>query len=506
MRPFRIACLILFLGAAVASCAEPVPQFVAEFWETAHLDGVKIGTTHTTVHAVERDGGKVNRTAFSFDLALRRGNALLKLRIEEGCDETADGKVIAVSMKQIPGQGPALVLNGALDDGRMHVQIDGGRIDRRLRWSDEIVGLYRRDRLFADKKPKPGDRFAFPAFDPEVNAVVTYRAVVKGTEEINLPAGRKSLQRVDLVPDRLEGPGFSVQRPTQVVWLDDAFVPVRRQIEMDGLGSVILTRSTREAATAPSGEPPDRLTDINSRNIVPLNRAIPRVHSTRAVVYRVTLRDDPDPATAFVSDAHQEVKSVRGQSFELHVHPVRPTTPGKTEAPGAEFLASSHFIDSDAAAVRDAARLAAAGERDPWRKALRIERWVKANMRPDNTVSFVPASQVARDLRGDCRQYALLTAALCRAEGIPARTALGLVYVDKPGQRSSLGFHMWAEVWIDGRWLGIDGTLGLGGVGAGHVKITDHSWHDTPSQTPLLPASRVLGKMTIEVLSVESGD
>jgi transglutaminase-like putative cysteine protease len=312
------------------------------------------------------------------------------------------------------------------------------------------------------------------------------------------------LLRVELVPDKLEGPGFSVQRPTQVVWLDESFVPVRRQIEMDGLGSVILTRCTRETALAPSGESPARLTDINSRNFVPLNRPIPRVHSTRAVVYRVTLRDDADPATAFVSDAHQEVKNVRGPSFELHVHPVRPTAPARTEAPGPEFLASCHFIDSDAAAVRDAARLAAGGERDPWRKALRIERWVKANMRPDNTVPFVPASQVARDLRGDCRQYALLTAALCRAEGIPARTALGLVYVEKTGQRPSLGFHMWAEVCVDGRWLGIDGTLGLGGVGAGHVKIADHSWHDTPSQTPLLPASRVLGKMTVEVLRVDA--
>jgi hypothetical protein len=59
---------------------------------------------------------------------------------------------------------------------------------------------------------------------------------------------------------------------------------------------------------------------------------------------------------------------------------------------------------------------------------------------------------------------------------------------------------MWAEVLIDGRWLGIDSTLGKGGVSATHVKVTQHSWHETQSLTPLLPVSGVAGKMKAEVL------
>jgi transglutaminase/protease-like cytokinesis protein 3 len=123
-------------------------------------------------------------------------------------------------------------------------------------------------------------------------------------------------------------------------------------------------------------------------------------------------------------------------------------------------------------------------------------------MRVDNAAALAPASQVARELRGDCRQYALLTTALCRAAGLPARTALGLVYVEKSG-RPYLGLHMWTEVWVDGQWRGLDACLGPGGVGVGHVKVSDHSWHDVQSQTPLLPVARVLGKMTAEVVSVE---
>jgi hypothetical protein len=64
---------------------------------------------------------------------------------------------------------------------------------------------------------------------------------------------------------------------------------------------------------------------------------------------------------------------------------------------------------------------------------------------------------------------------------------------------------MWTEVCIGGRWIGLDGTLGQGGVDACHVKISDHSWAATRSLTPLLPADRVLGKMRAEVVSVDGG-
>lgn len=168
-----------------------------------------------------------------------------------------------------------------------------------------------------------------------------------------------------------------------------------------------------------------------------------------------------------------------------------------------EYLESCHFINSADARVKELARRAVGEETDVWAKARRIERWVKQNMRVDNAVPLEPASEAARQLRGDCRQYALLTAALCRAADIPARTAIGLLYVDK-GRRPLMGFHMWTEVWIEGQWLGLDATLGLGGVSAAHLKISDHSWHDTPSLTPLLPASRVLGKMTIRVIRSDS--
>ena len=221
-------------------------------------------------------------------------------------------------------------------------------------------------------------------------------------------------------------------------------------------------------------------------------------------MYKITLRDDADPGTALVQDEHQEIRSLRDNTFELHVHP----TGGRTRIrdnpePGAEYLASNYYIDSADGYVVKKARDAVGDVVDPWVKCQRIERWVKDHMTVDSRAPLVPAGKVAFNPRGDCRHYAFLTTAMCRSQKIPARTAIGLIYMDRGTQPPALGFHMWTEVWINGQWRGLDATLGLGAVSAAHLKITHHSWNDTRSLTPLLPVTRVLGKLRVEVIQAD---
>ncbi len=500
-RRFGWCATLLMLGATTVVAEAPRPaesadKIVEEIWEAARLDGVKVGSVHTTVTAVQGDAKRL-RVNVELELSFRRHNATMRLRMEHGDEETTDGAVVGVFMKQTQEQGRTLVLSGTLEDGKMHVQIDGGRIDRRLRWGDEVVGVYRLEHFFQKHKPKAGDRFSFPFYQPTLNAVVPMQVMVKGADAESGETG--PLLRVELRPDKIEGSGLSVQLPAEVWWLDADFTPVRRQMELEGLGTILLTRTTRDVATAAGA---GRLPDLNQKNLIPLNRTIPHPHATRAAVYRVTLRDDPAPETAFARDGHQDVANVKSGVFELRVHPVRPGYAKDATPAAAEYLESCHFIDSDGARVKELAHRAVGTETDPWKQAVHIERWVKQNMRPDDGAALAPAGQTARDLRGDCRAYALLTAALCRAEGVPSRTAVGLIYVEK-ASKPYFGFHMWTEVFVGGRWLGLDGTLGLGGVGADHLKIADHSWHDVESLTPLLPVRRILGKTTIEVVSVE---
>src|SRR5262249_47532096 len=138
-----------------------------------------------------------------------------------------------------------------------------------------------------------------------------------------------------------------------------------------------------------------------------------------------------------------------------------------------EFLESSTFINCTDPKVKERAERAVGKETDPWKKAQLIEGWVHANMRLNNATPFTTAGQIARDLEGDCRQHAMLTAAMCRAAGVPARTAVGLIFVNDRQRGPTMAFHMWTEVWVKGQWLALDAIWGLGSVAADHIKIAD---------------------------------
>jgi transglutaminase-like putative cysteine protease len=263
-----------------------------------------------------------------------------------------------------------------------------------------------------------------------------------------------------------------------------------------------MVRTTKTNALSPGAVA--QLTDIGLTQLVKLKQPIAKPYQTTSAVYRVQIDDDADPATAFAQDGRQQVKKVQGKTFELHVQGGAGAPPNNppAKAPGAEYTESSYFITSADKTVRDLARQAVGGDTDPWRKALRIERWVHDHMTSTNDQALATADHVAKTLQGDCTEYAMLTAAMCRAEGVPSRTAVGLIYADVKGQ-PAFAFHMWTEVWVRGQWVPIDATLGLGRVGATHLKISDQSWHEARDMTPLFPVVRVLGRVRLEVLSVQ---
>jgi hypothetical protein len=505
MRIFCGGMIFTLLGIA-SVCRAEESKLIEESWETVSLGGQRIGSFHTTIHRAGKGASAHIEAACQLDITIRRRGAAMRVRMEQGTVETPDGKVLRVSMKQQHPGGRQLWLIGVVDEDVLKVGVDkgdGSKTVRRTPWPDGVVGIFQLEHLFELRKPKVGDRFTIKRYEPIYNSVLTIQVAALRRETVSLPGGPRQLLRLEMTPDKLEGPGLTV-RPTKVIWwLDGSFTPARRQFELEGLGAVTLTKTNKGLATAPVTATVRG--DIGLQSLLPLNRTLPNAQSLKSVLYRVTARVE-DPANALVSDSHQEVRKPKGNVFELVVHPVRPDEEAGAEPkPAADFLASTHYIDSDDARLKELAEKAAGPATDPWKKALRLEKWVHNNMRVDNVAPMVRASAVARTLRGDCRHYALLTAALCRAEGIPSRTAMGLVYVER-SRKPYLGFHMWTEVWVNGRWLGLDATLGKGGVGAGHVKICDHSWQDAKSLTPLLPVSRVMGKLGIQIIRTESGE
>ena len=91
-------------------------------------------------------------------------------------------------------------------------------------------------------------------------------------------------------------------------------------------------------------------------------------------------------------------------------------------------------------------------------------------------------------------------AALCRARQIPTRVAIGLVHVPRPGN-PEMAYHMWNEVWIKDHWYPLDATLGKGGIGAGHLKLTDSSLAGASAFSVLLPVTQVVRRLRVKIVS-----
>jgi hypothetical protein len=492
---------------------------VLDIWEAAYLPSGKTGYFHISVVEKELEEGKRLRSTFEMNLTLKRFKDTISLRAETGMDETPEGKITGVFMRHYLGKQQQLAITGQVVDkvnkeGRVvgkevSLSMAGkGTMKWTAPWNDKAISLYRQRLLFQERKAKPGDTFEYLSFEPSINLVVKNRVKVHDYEEVSFPGSKKKrkLLKVEIKPDEIripkaDGKEDRFQGPTLFAWLDQDLLPIRSQMEMPGLGKIVSYRTTKEEALKPGAA----RTDMGLSQMVRLNKRLARPLDLTKVVFRITIKGEKDAASAFARDERQVIRNARGKTFEMVVSPSQ--GPAKKEQQveemvSEEFSKSSYFINCDDTKVKQLARKAVGKEKDTWKKVLRIERWVKNNMKWSFGEELATADHVARTLEGDCTEHAMLAAAMCRAVGVPSRTAVGMVYANSP-RGPAMGFHMWTEVWVNEQWVPIDATLGRGGVGATHIKISDQSWHEVRTLVPLLPFIRVVGKVKMEIVSAE---
>jgi transglutaminase-like putative cysteine protease len=508
-----IAVLLLLPAPARAQeAADKKP--LLETWQAAYFEGLKVGHLHTLARQTGMGDGLRIHTKRTMELVIKRYGSVLPVSIEQTSVETADGKVLALGLTQQLGMSPKMSYTGEVEGGNLLLKTSGDDAVRKLPFDTGSLGLYAQEVLFRTKKVKPGDKLSATSYEILLGGPLTIRAVVKGMEKVDELIAKKddkgtativrepvNLLRVETTTDPVTIGGAEVKLPGKTVWLDGRLLPAREQFDMPGLGTITLYTTTKDAALK-EGVAPERLPDFGLNINIPVRQTLEEPYKTTEAVYKVTLKEKLDKV--FAEDDRQKVRAATDKGLELVVQArTRPGTDDTAAPPGKEYLESNVFIDSDDAAIKALAKSIAGKLDDPWKKALAIERWVHENMKVSSAVGFPSASRIARDLEGDCRQHALLMAALCRAAGVPARTAIGLIYVREVGRSPYFGFHMWGEVWVRGKWVALDAVLGQGSVGATHLKMADHSWGKTATLAPLLPVSQALGKLRIDVVSAK---
>lgn len=478
---------------AQPEASEAEEQLLSEAWHVVHIEGHKIGYLHETTRETEIDGEKLLVLVSEQKVTIRRSGQTVGQYLKVTSFEKPNGRVVGFETDMVSGAS-VISFSGRYRGGKMEIETAtaGKTVKSSIAWDPNWGGPFA-DQLSLERRPmKPGEKRTLRALMAGMTDVGEIELKAIGKESTELLDGERELLRIETV-SRVKDtviPG--------IVWATDDGDVVKMWADT-GLETEIY-RTTKEVAL----RAPDKEFDLGARTMVKIARPIEMPHNTKRIVYRASLKRG-DPSKAFANSPTQLVKRIDDHTAEITVRALRPDS-----APAADGFATpatptdadklpNNLIQSDDEAI--VAMADAADETDAWRIASVLESRVGKFITHSNDVQAIAsATDVIRSRQGDCTEHAVLLAALCRARGIPTRVSTGLVYVSR---QQSFGYHMWNEVWIDGQWIPMDATLGRGGIGAAHIKVSDSDLSSASPVSALLPVIEVIGQLELEIVSVE---
>jgi transglutaminase-like putative cysteine protease len=154
-----------------------------------------------------------------------------------------------------------------------------------------------------------------------------------------------------------------------------------------------------------------------------------------------------------------------------------------------KWLKPGMAIQSDNPKIVELAKKLRGAMTDPCAIVTEFNHYVYSHLQKRNTAVFSNALETLNAGYGDCGEHAVLLTALLRAAGVPARVALGLLYVDS---RKQYLYHAQVLAYA-GEWLLADPTWDEFPASGRFVPLIID---DSGAQAMLL--SRLIGRIKIE--------
>jgi hypothetical protein len=478
---------------------EPHGGALVEQWWSEHRMGEgKIGHQHVEVRRVDRGDQHETRVVVTDSVELLRYGQWIRQTLISVDAFAADGKLLGFAYRLDADEG-------APEQFEARVEADGETLrwqrktgesvqQKSSAWKASRGGLMSVMWSLRREPMRPGETREILGFVALMDQPLAYRLRAGDAEFVNVDGNEMSLVPVHVemqaggrgerITHWIDGQGNIWKTVSNVLrqstWRADEQVAKRA----NDLDQVDLGLGTKIAFDAGDGDLPggDRY----------------------AYVVRCQAQD---PATLFLNSSYQRVESLDERTAKITVWGkgggARGESTGRaisgrsSEGVEAADRQPSGWIESDSAEVLAMAEVATSGARSDREVALALEGYVHTTLRQvDFSQLFSTAREAAVRKQGDCSEHAVLLAALCRARGIPARVAVGLVY--SPEDQGFL-FHMWNEVWVDDRWYPLDATLGRGGTEADRLLMVQSSFADGSAYRFLSPVVQALSDVSFVV-------
>ncbi|HET8647084.1 MAG TPA: transglutaminase domain-containing protein [Vicinamibacteria bacterium] len=437
-----------YLQAASVSLAADLARYgTAAHWKGIYYRGEKIGFSVGQTLPTE-DGFELQEDG-RLQMTLMGASSEARISTKARVDRQFVLRSFSFSLD--PGTGP-IEVSGRLDGKRLQLDINtpSGRRSETRELPEAPALSLNLSRHLAAQGLEAGRHYELSVLDPATLRNAPMLVDVEGRELVRA-AGRP-------VPAFKVRTSFGGIESTS--WITDTGEVVREESPL----GLMVVKETRERALAQS-MPRDVQADLlEAAAIVPETKQ--RIDDPRLVT-RLTLQVEGAPLSG--PDLQGAGQSVEGSLITLV--DAEELRAGPADPQAASYLAPEPFIESDAPEIVAEARAAVAGEAGARARAERLVRHVNALLEKKPTVSLPSALEVLRTRIGDCNEHTALYVALARAAGLPARVAVGLVYL-----RGAFYYHAWPEVYLDegrgrGLWLPVDPTLNQFPADATHVRL-----------------------------------
>ncbi len=452
----QLIAALLFLNAIVSGATEQTNYFALYFngsrcgydIQTRKVEGERVTSTDNMVLEVDRMGTRV------------------KLDVSETAIETVDGKPISFKATQKISNMEMSVEGYITPEGKMKVRvINAGNTQELVQ--DFPKGAVMTEGLslaFKRHGLKKGTSYNAELFSPSTLMSMKFTFNVGDKKQVDL-LGRV----VELVEIKGE---YSLPESGSALftyYVDDDFNSQKLIMPLAGMNIEAIACS-RDFAMS-------KLTVVEMVDTMVVKSPVSIENPERAKAITYTLKPIKEDASfRFPETDNQQVSKQPDGSVRVTVKPMRGERshdfPYKGNDPAIlKSLSATQYIQTDHPLIKELSQKCTQVKNSALDAAHAIESFVSSYIDNKNlSVGYASALEVAKSRQGDCTEHALLTAALCRAAGIPARVVMGIVYA----QDGLFMGHAWTEAYIGNKWIGLDAALKdvRDGFDAGHITLS----------------------------------
>jgi len=481
----------------IAAGDEPVTdgESASEAWFVMKFDGKPVGFERVKSHVLPGTNppqfSRVRRTR----LKLQRLGQDLTVEATLITRESLTGHLLEFSLQRTDGSGTRIERSGRfLPEERGYQVTDRANASVRTfdLQTDGVVQSPIVSTWLPSLVTEGVKRVTRPVLFPESMAIADVTAETRRNRRIHDDQRRS----IEVTPIHFY-PQLDPLKSTQF-FVDTSGAVVRQEKRvLGGLLSMELTTAD-QALAAISGQP----LDLDVRSLIPIDRLLSTGAERQQLVIDLTVKSgflNDIPEAAFQKVSRIDASTLRVTLTTPELPPVRANTSFRQAKQQA--IPPTRWMQLEDPILQRMAATGSGGKTSDGEVCQQLERFVQSKIRHSAfSINLQSAADVARTLRGDCTEHAVLLAALMRVNGIPSRVVGGLVHTNR--QYGFMG-HVWVEALVEGQWVPFDSATSAHSHGTTHLKLTHSNLNDetTGAISLFLPVLDLAGRAAIKVVS-----